>query len=240
MGPVSSSPVRSACLGPCWGGRSGCGRLVTGGRGVIDGAAAAGQAGDDLVVGQGEQLPDLAVRDGGAEREGHPEALVEGPCGAHLAGVGVPQLGDEPGGQLHRHPRTVTEPAGLVERDPREHLPGHLDGEQVLSERVVLHRARKCQGLRDQLVASHRSGFPATQNPLPPGPAIANQRWPPRYASWVAGILTGGCRTSCVCRVHGAWWLRMPRPPRVCQVLPEEPDSLSSDGQACYAARIAE
>ncbi len=57
---------------------------------VIDGAAAAGQAGDDLAVGQGEQLAALAVGDGGAQRDGHPEALVEGPCGAHLAGIGMP------------------------------------------------------------------------------------------------------------------------------------------------------
>ena len=88
----------------------------------------------------------------------HPQALVEGACGAHLAGIGVPQLGDEPGGQLHRHPRTLTEPAGLVERDPREHFSARLDGEQALSERVVPDRARKRQGPRDQLAASHRSG----------------------------------------------------------------------------------
>jgi len=54
---------------------------------VIDGAAAPRQAGDDLAVRQGEQLPDLAVGDGHAKRNGHPEALVEGACGAHLAGM---------------------------------------------------------------------------------------------------------------------------------------------------------
>jgi hypothetical protein len=84
-----------------------------------------------------------------------PVPLVERPGVAHLIGVGVSQFSDEIGRQLHRYPRTLTEPTGVGKRNPHEHLAAHLDGEQLVAERVVLDRARKRQDPCDQLVASH-------------------------------------------------------------------------------------
>jgi hypothetical protein len=45
---------------------------------------AAGQPGDHFAVGNGEQLGQLAVWDGCAERDRHPVPLIEAPSLAHV------------------------------------------------------------------------------------------------------------------------------------------------------------